>query len=88
MSAEPLLTSFTSSRDWISSVTTNGPKKRAPGQSNAQHDSPEVDPNMQFFDAGLSGGLGSGTTGVGGYQPLLVRILRALARRREQRRDA
>ena len=65
---------------------TSGPKKRSPGETNAQHD--EVDPNIRFIEAGSSGGLGWGTTDVGGYQPVLVRVLRALARRRDKRRDA
>jgi hypothetical protein len=69
-------------------VTTSGPKKRSPGQTNTEHDNPEVDPNIQFLEARSSGGLGWGTTDVGGYRPVLVRILRALARRRDQRRDA
>ena len=66
-------------------MTASGPRKRHPGQTNAQHDDPEVDPNTRFIEEGSSGGLGWGTTNVGGYQPVLVRILRALARRREGR---
>jgi len=64
---------------------TRPPRKRAPGQTDAEHDQP--DPNVQFIEAGSSGGLGWGTTDVGGYQPVLVRILRALARRRDERRS-
>lgn len=68
-------------------MTENGPKKRYPGQTNAQHDDPAVDPNIRFIEAESSGGLGWGTTDVGGYKPVLVRILRALARRRDSRSD-
>ena len=69
-------------RDWIPSMTAHqGPKRRSPGQTNAQYDSPGVDPNTEF---GSSGGLGWGRTDVGGYQPVLVRLLRALARRRDR----
>ena len=60
------------------------PEKRHPGQTHAEHDRPEVDPNTPFIEAGSSGGLGWGTTNTG-YQPVLVRILRALARRRDRR---
>lgn len=69
------------------SMAAQGPKKRSPGQSNAQYDSPEVDPNTEFTEAGSSGGLGWGRTDVGGYQPVLVRIVRTLARRRDGRSD-
>ena len=69
---------------WDASVTASGPEKRHPGQTNAEHDRPEVDPNTPFLEAGSSGGLGWGTTS-SGYQPVLVRILRALARRRDSR---
>lgn len=75
-------------RGWIRNVTTGEPKKRSPGQSNAEYDNPEVDPNVRLIEAESSGGLGWGTTEVGGYKPLLVRILRALARRREERTGA
>jgi hypothetical protein len=68
-------------------MTAQGPKKRSPAQTNAQYGSPEVDPNTEFIEAGSSGGLGWGRTDVGGYQPVLVRILRALARRRDSRSD-
>jgi hypothetical protein len=67
-------------------MTAQGPKKRSPGQTNAQYDGPEADPNTAFIEAGSSGGLGWGRTNVG-YQPVLVRILRALARRRASRND-
>ena len=78
-----------SMRQWLDAgVTTSGPKKRSPGQTNAQHEAPETDPNLRFIEAGSSGGLGWGTTSAGGYQPFLVRILRALARRRDQRRGS
>ena len=73
-------------RDWMLSMAERGPKKRSPGQSNAQYDSSEVDPNPEFIE-GSSGGLGWGRTDVGGYQPVFVRIVRTLARRREGRRD-
>jgi hypothetical protein len=70
------------------SVTTSGPRKRSPGQTNAQHDAPETDPNLRFIESESSSGLGWGTTSAGGYQPVLVRILRALARRRERQKGA
>ena len=70
---------------WDASVTATGPEKRHPGQTHAEHDRPEVDPNTPFIEAGSSGGLGWGTTTNTGYQPVLVRILRALARRRDRR---
>jgi hypothetical protein len=69
-------------------VTTSGPKKRSAGQTDIPHDHSEVDPNIRFLEAQSSGGLGWGTTDAGGYRPVLVRILRALARRRDERRDA
>ncbi len=73
---------------WLdASVTASGPMKRHPGQTNAEHDDPEVDPNIRFIEAGSSGSLGWGTADVGGYQPVLVRILRAVAGRRDKRRN-
>ena len=68
-------------------MTSQGPKRRSPEQTNAQYDGPKVDPNTPFMEAGSSGGLGWGTTGVGGYEPVLVRILRSLARRRDNKGD-
>jgi hypothetical protein len=68
-------------------VTADGPRKRLPGETNAQHDDCAVDPNIQFIEAGSRGGLGWGATDNAGYQPLLVRLLRALARRRDKRSD-
>jgi hypothetical protein len=68
-------------------MTEQGPKQRSPGQTNAQYDGPEVDPNTEFIEAGSSSGLGWGRTDVRGYQPVLVGILRALARRRDSRSD-
>ncbi len=68
-------------------MTAHEPKKRSPQQTNEEYDSPEVDPNTSSVEAGSSGGLGWGRTDVGGYQPVLVRILRTVARRRDRRRD-